>query len=347
MVVDDETKSVVDTDSDDDDGATKKEDQDHTNSDVTKKCEPDKDDPSKNDKSSSDSDLQKKKTQKRSKDERRKHEKEPSSDEESSSDEEINKINKAASKIPTYKSIKQLVKKQFYKVLDLADAETSKGRTIRLKLEDHDVTDKDVTKQNRKRKAAERQRKHRKNLSLQKKKENNEKARIRMRSIRQKKTKHEKEAEKKQNRERRYILRSLKKAGMTYNLTDTLDIEQHNFQIYMKPLQWHQCKQCNRRVIQTCFTKFKCHRNCKLFTAENDMDPLDVPEELKDLTYIEKQLIARVHCVISLYRFKKCQYKYKGQVINFSQDVQHVADKLPHLVEDLNNVVVVKFKDNI
>ncbi|KAK3916475.1 Enolase, partial [Frankliniella fusca] len=69
--------------------------------------------------------------------------------------------------------------------------------------------------------------------------------------------------------------------------------------------------------IQTCFTKFKSHRNCKLFTAENDMDPLDVPEELKDLTYIEKQLIARC--------------KSKGQVIIFSQDVQHVADKLPHL----------------
>ncbi|KAK3917466.1 ATP-dependent DNA helicase [Frankliniella fusca] len=51
------------------------------------------------------------------------------------------------------------------------------------------------------------------------------------------------------------------------------------------------------------------------------MDPLDVPEELKDLTYIEKQLIAR--------------------------DVQHVADKLPHLVEDLNNVVVVKLSESI
>ncbi len=59
----------------------------------------------------------------------------------SSDDEEINKLNKAASKIPTYKSIKNLVRKRFYKVLDISDVETTKGRTIRLKLEDGDVND--------------------------------------------------------------------------------------------------------------------------------------------------------------------------------------------------------------
>jgi len=51
-------------------------------------------------------------------------------------------LNKAAKKIPTYKSIKSLVKHRYYKVLDLTDVETKQGRTIRLKLEDHDVSDK-------------------------------------------------------------------------------------------------------------------------------------------------------------------------------------------------------------
>ncbi|XP_052129345.1 uncharacterized protein LOC127750839 [Frankliniella occidentalis] len=77
------------------------------------------------------------------------------------------------------------------------------------------------------------------------------------------------------------------------------------------------------------------------------MDPLSVPEELLGLSYIEKQLIARIYTVMSLYRFKTCQYKYKGHVINFTQDVQQVADKLPHLVADLNNVIIVKLHEKI
>ncbi|KAE8751243.1 hypothetical protein FOCC_FOCC002071 [Frankliniella occidentalis] len=95
------------------------------------------------------------------------------------------------------------------------------------------------------------------------------------------------------------------------------------------------------------YTKSKCGNNCELFSAENDMDPMSVPVELQNLTFIEKQLIARIHTVMSLYKFKKCQYKYSGQVINFSQDVQSVATKLPHLIADINNVVVVKLTDNI
>ncbi|KAE8738114.1 hypothetical protein FOCC_FOCC016414 [Frankliniella occidentalis] len=65
----------------------------------------------------------------------------------------------------------------------------------------------------------------------------------------------------------------------------------------------------------------KCHY------IENDMHPSDVPLELQNLSYIEKQI-------------KKLEYKCKGQVINFTQNVQEVADKLPHLITDISNVVV-------
>ncbi|KAK3911389.1 ATP phosphoribosyltransferase [Frankliniella fusca] len=77
------------------------------------------------------------------------------------------------------------------------------------------------------------------------------------------------------------------------------------------------------------------------------MDPLDIPHELESLTYIEKQLLSRVHPVISLLRVKKLQYKYKGQVINFTQDVQEVADSLPYLVKDLSNIVVIKLNNHV
>ncbi|KAK3916447.1 ATP-dependent DNA helicase [Frankliniella fusca] len=268
---------------------------------------------------------------------------ETSSDEDSSDDEEINRLNKAASKIPTYKSIKNLVRKRFYKVLDISDDETTKGRTIRLKLEDGDADD---VKQKRK-KDRERQRKYRKNLDKEKQKKINEKARVSMRKLRERKTDREKEIERKRNSERRYLTRQLKKSGLQYNFNEGLDVDQHNFNIYMKSLSWQECPHCHRRVVQSCFNTFRCHKNCHLFTEENDMDPGEVPKELQDLTYIEKQLIARVHSVISLYKFKKCPYKYRGQVINFSQDVQSVADKLPHLVSDLNNLVVVKLTQSV
>ncbi|KAK3917073.1 Maturase K [Frankliniella fusca] len=77
------------------------------------------------------------------------------------------------------------------------------------------------------------------------------------------------------------------------------------------------------------------------------MDPLPVPQELVGLSYIEKQLICRVHSVFSLYKVQRGQYKYKGQVINFPQQVQNVADTLPHLVADLNNLVVFKLDNDI
>ncbi|KAK3911479.1 Glycerophosphoinositol inositolphosphodiesterase GDPD2 [Frankliniella fusca] len=120
----------------------------------------------------------------------------------------------------------------------------------------------------------------------------------------------------KQNRERRYLQRQLKKIGLKYDINDRLDIEQHHFNVYMKSLQWHQCPHCNRKVVQ-------------------------IPIELQNLTFIEKQLIARVHSAISLYKFKK------SQVINFSQDVQTVADRKPHLVENLDNVMVVKLRNAV
>ncbi|KAK3907153.1 ATP-dependent DNA helicase [Frankliniella fusca] len=339
------TKTVPEKETNNDDKpGTSKDNTQETPQKSGKKRKPQKDE-------NPETDSKKSKSHKKSKPSDKKNKKpEPSSDEDSSDDEEINKLNKAAEKIPTYKSIKSLVKHRYYKVLDLIDVETKQGRTIRLKLEDNDVSDKVSFESNltaKRLKAKERQQKHRKNMTSEQKKKSNECTKQKMRKCRSSKDDKAKELERKRNREKRYLQRQLKKIGIKYDVTDKIDINQHNFNVYMKSLQWHQCPHCNRRVIQSCFSKFKCHKNCTLFGPDNDMDPLPVPPELLDLTFIEKQLIARVHCVISLYKFKKCQYKYKGQVINFSQDVQSVADHLPHLVEDLDNVVVVKLRNSI
>ena len=59
-----------------------------------------------------------------------------------------------------------------------------------------------------------------------------------------------------------------------------------------------------------------CNKSCK-FTADNNMNPGSVPEELLDLSYIEQMLIARIHPIITIYRIQGNQYSYSGNIINF------------------------------
>ncbi|KAK3922574.1 ATP-dependent DNA helicase, partial [Frankliniella fusca] len=268
-----------------------------------------------------------------------------------SSDEEINRINRAARRIPTYKSIKNLIKMKYYKVLDCMIVTTSQGKTIRLKLEDESVPDDKfcLVKKciHRRDLAKKRQAKKRKRDPPSKQKADREKARIRMKNLRKIRRSMNKKANKKYNAERKKIMRDLKKCGCKFKENGTVDILQHNFLCYEKSLQWHECVDCNKRIMISSHSRVKCKGHCELFSSQNHMDPLPVPEELLGLTYIEKQLISRVHSVFSLYKVEKGQYKYKGQVINFPQQVQSVADSLPHLVADLNNLVVVKLSNDI
>lgn len=74
------------------------------------------------------------------------------------------------------------------------------------------------------------------------------------------------------------------------------------------------------------------------------MDPGEQPEELKKLSYIEEQLIAQIHPVISVYRIKGNQFGYSGQVINFPQDISTFSHRilLPHSIKDIANIIVVR-----
>lgn len=63
---------------------------------------------------------------------------------------------------------------------------------------------------------------------------------------------------------------------------------------------------------------------------------------MKDLTYIEEQLIAQVHPILSVYRIRGGQYGYRGQVINFPQDVNELGTELPHAIETVARYVVIR-----
>ena len=77
-----------------------------------------------------------------------------------------------------------------------------------------------------------------------------------------------------------------------------------------------------------------------LMSAQNHMDPGDVPSHLPQLTQIEEILIARVHSAVELWQARGQQWKYKGHVIHFLRDVAKVYDQLPLLPEDIDVVLL-------
>ena len=102
------------------------------------------------------------------------------------------------------------------------------------------------------------------------------------------------------------------------------------------------CKECYPSMV---LVQGKCRR-CNAekkpnkFSASNNMDPGDVPNELQGLTEIEEMLIAKVFTVMSVYKLRGGQYGYKGNVINFPQDVKEFTTRLPREPSSLEVLIV-------
>jgi hypothetical protein len=81
--------------------------------------------------------------------------------------------------------------------------------------------------------------------------------------------------------------------------------------------------ECNERISTLATDKNMC-KNCfnksnrpKKFSAENNMDLDDIPEELKGLSEIKEMLISQVFTVITVYQLHEDQNGYRGNIINF------------------------------
>lgn len=74
----------------------------------------------------------------------------------------------------------------------------------------------------------------------------------------------------------------------------------------------------------------------------NNIDPGPVPEPLTGLSFIEQLLISRVKVCLTVFKLRGGQYGYNRQVINFNQDVTELATVLPHSLNSLSNVLIVK-----
>ena len=125
--------------------------------------------------------------------------------------------------------------------------------------------------------------------------------------------------------------------------------EMHSFHLDQERLEHRQCTTCKeawptrQNLKSETYTCYRCKRDKKSpkkFSAENDMDPGIVPEQLRGLTQVEEMLISRVCPIMRVYRKHGGQRGYKGHVLNLPQDVQSFLNRLPSQVADLPVMVV-------
>ena len=125
--------------------------------------------------------------------------------------------------------------------------------------------------------------------------------------------------------------------------------EMHSFHLDQERLEHRQCTVCKeawptrQNLASEVFICYRCKRDKKSpkkFSAENDMDPGIVPEQLRGLTQVEEMLISRVCPIMRVYRKHGGQRGYKGHVLNLPQDVQSFLNRLPSQVADLPVMVV-------
>jgi hypothetical protein len=75
-------------------------------------------------------------------------------------------------------------------------------------------------------------------------------------------------------------------------------------------------------------------------SAENDMDPGEIPAYLPELTQIEEEIIARCHVQRSVRKYRGQQYKYTGHCVSFLQNTVKTVSVLPSLPADLDVVII-------
>ena len=91
----------------------------------------------------------------------------------------------------------------------------------------------------------------------------------------------------------------------------------------------NQCVRCSRDK-----------KTPKLYSADNNIDPGPVSQELQGLSQVEEMLISAVMPIMTVYRLPHGQLGYNGHVVNLPQDVRAFVATLPRHVHELDVLVV-------
>ncbi|KAK3910147.1 ATP-dependent DNA helicase [Frankliniella fusca] len=123
----------------------------------------------------------------------------------------------------------------------------------------------------------------------------------------------------------------MKKYGITDN--DLL------FEKKLDDFEMAQCVRCDTFFWNN-HTYCYCKSHPSILTSEL-MRIGNIPPELTGLSYLEELLISKVHPMISIYKLKGGQYGFKGNVINFRQDVSTFTKQLPYSITILKGIISV------
>src|ERR1700729_814685 len=122
-----------------------------------------------------------------------------------------------------------------------------------------------------------------------------------------------------------------------------------SFNAAMEKVQMETCLRCRERwfemdlkdgICHSCFLRDKRDQTPFLMTAENEMDPGDMPAHLPELTQVEEMIIARSHVQMMVHRYRGHQYHYSGHCVSFMQNTVKTVDVLPNLPSELDIVVL-------
>src|SRR5271155_2930136 len=122
-----------------------------------------------------------------------------------------------------------------------------------------------------------------------------------------------------------------------------------NFNRAMEQVKMESCSRCKERwfcmdlkndVCHRCFNRDKGNKTPFLMSADNEMDPGEVPAHLPELTQVEEMIIARSHVQMMVHRYRGHQYHYSGHCVSFMQNNVKTVDILPNLPSELDIVVL-------
>ncbi|KID81448.1 ATP-dependent DNA helicase PIF1 [Metarhizium guizhouense ARSEF 977] len=122
-----------------------------------------------------------------------------------------------------------------------------------------------------------------------------------------------------------------------------------SFNAAMDQIKMETCARCKERwfamdlkdgVCHACFLRDKGNKTPFLMSAENEMDPGELPTHLPELTQVEEMIIARCHIQMVVYRYRGHQYHYSGHCVSFMQNIAKTVNTLPNLPSELDIVVL-------
>lgn len=134
-----------------------------------------------------------------------------------------------------------------------------------------------------------------------------------------------------------------------------------SFESKQKQIALNVCSQChemnvsNRPVCDYCF-EYPVYNNINEiedpstlnpFCELNNMYPGDVPDELSRLSLIERILISPIKPFFQVFKLNRLgQTGFRGQVINFEQNLSNLITELPHTIQSITDVLIIR-KTNV